>query len=379
MLKKLLLCSVLLGAVPAFATAGVSDEAVKIFGTDEAKERIAKGALFIDGLFIRGPYSVTREGNVILVNGRIANRFKVKASAGEPEPEEEEPVADADASEAEIPEIEEAPEEASDEVPTLDDVAPARSTAKQPSAIEKRLATRGGGIDDRLAARKKQQDLKKASAAGSFNTGKGTGYDPEALFEEADYTYTPPSKPEPKAVPYIRPEAQLSAKERAAKAKAKDAEIMARASAKDEADTGADVAEADTADADDVPAVAAADESFDGLSDKEIAAYTKRFAARRAAIESALKVNGLVLLSSASDGVKAEKQPIMWRFMQDLPALCEASSSEKLLSKWGKLLPRAYLQLIYDNREKNATNMKTILLRIKRESKAAKERSRNRI
>lgn len=375
MLKKLVLCSVLLGTSCAFATAGVSGEAVKLFGSEEAKERVAKGALFIDGVFVRGPYSVTREGNVILVNGRIANRFKAEAKADEPEPEPEPEIAETDsAGEDEIPEL----DDPADDMPSLDDSPAPAAAADKPSEIEKRLASRGGGIEDRLAAKRKKQELKASSSSGSFNTSN-SAYDPEALFEEADYTYTPPSKPEPKAVPYIRPEAQLSAKERAAKAKARDAEIMARASAKDDADSGADADVAGSDNADTAPAVAAADESFDGLSEKEIAAYTKRFAARRTAIENALKVNGLVLLSSATDGVKAEKQPIMWRFMQDLPTLCEADSSEKLLAKWGKMLPRAYLQLIYENHDKNAANMKTLLLRIKRESKAAKQRSRNRL
>lgn len=370
MLKKLLLCTALLGAACSFATPGVSDEAVRIFGSEEAKERVSRGALFIDGVFVRGPYSITREGNVILVNGRIANRFKVAAKTAEPEPEpaEAEPETGDDAAE-EIGE--------SDEMPSLEEsdyAAPAAET-RQTSTIEKKLAARGGGIEARLAAKKRKQDL-KASSSGSFNTG--SSYDPEALFEEADYTYTPPSKPEPKAVPYIRPEAQLSAKERAAKAKAKDAEMMARSAGNADADSDADTG-SNTVDSKTDAVADAADETFEGLSDKEIAAYTKRFAARRAAIENTLKANGLVLLVSTTDSVKAEKPSIMWRFIPDLAELCEADSSARLIAKWEKVIPRAYLQLMYDNRKENDAAMKTLLLRVKRESKAARERSRNRI
>lgn len=375
MLKQLLFCSVLLGATCTFATAGVSDEAVKIFGSEEAKERIAKGAVFIDGEFIRAPYSVTREGNVILVNGKIANRFTVEAKAEEPEPEVEE------IEESTEPEVED--DSGSDEMPTLDDSDfDTPTTAKKTSEIEKRLASKGGSIDDRLAAKKKRLELKNESKGG-FNTGldengkKISSYDPEALFEESDYTYTPPSKPEPKAVPYIRPEAQLSAKERAEQAKARDAEIAARGSSDDEPDIGEGGDGSD--EIGDVEIAAASEESFEGLSEKEIALYTRRFAARRAAIENALKVNGLVLLSSTTDGVKAEKQNIMRRFMLDLPELCEASSSKPLIDKWGKMLPRAYLQLIYNNRDKNTAASKTLILRIKRETKNEARRSRNRI
>lgn len=381
MLKKLLLCSVLMGATSVFATAGVSDEAVKIFGTAEAKERVAKGALFIDGEFIRGPYSVTREGNVILVNGKIASRFTVKARAEEDEPKVEETVTE-EAVEEETATEESAEEvaDSSDEMPTLDESdfdSPAKTT--QTSTIEKKLAGKSGGIEAKLAAKQKKKDLKKQSQ-GTFNTG--SSYDPEALFEEADYTYTPPSKPEPKAVPYIRPEAALSAKERAEKAKAKDAEIAARSTKRDEADDTADVDTVDETDDTGDTDVAVSDDStetFGDLSDVDVKRYTAAFDKRRALIEAALKRDYLVFLSSASSGMAQKPRNIMWNFVQTLPDLCEADSSKKLMDKWGTVFPRSYLQRIYENREKNATSMKILILRVKREAKAAKERSRNRI
>lgn len=382
MLKKLLLCSVLMGATSVFATAGVSDEAVKIFGTAEAKERVAKGALFIDGEFIRAPYSVTREGNVILVNGKIASRFTVKARAEETEPEVEETAAEETVEEETAPE--ESAEEvadSADEMPTLDESdfdTPAKTT--RTSTIEKKLAGKSGGIEAKLAAKQKKKDLKKQSQ-GTFNTG--SSYNPEALFEEADYTYTPPSKPEPKAVPYIRPESALSLKERAEKAKEKEAEIAAaRTTKRDEADS-TDVVDTveETPDSGDTDIAVADDttETFGDLSDADVKRYTAAFDKRRALIEAALKRDYLVFLSSASSGMVQKPKNIMWNFVQTLPDLCDSGSSKKLMDKWSTVFPRTYLQRIYENREKNTTNMKILLLRVKREAKAAKERSRNRI
>lgn len=372
MLKRLLLCSVLLVATRVFATDGISEEAIKLFGSEEAKGRIAKGALFIDGEFIRAPYSVTREGNVILVNGKVASRLTPKPKAEESEEVEPEESAEEDVAEADST-------EGSDEMPTLDDSDFATSTSTpKTSEIDKRLASKGGSIDDRLAAKRKRSELKSQSKGG-FNTGvdadgNKTGYDPEALFEEADYTYTPPSKPEPKAVPYIRPETQLSAKERAEQAKARDAELASQ-----DSDDSAEESPEESGDEEIAESGASSDEFLAALSEAEVERYTKALTARRRAIENTLKVDGLILLSSSSFAVKAEKRPTMWRFMLSLPELCEESSPSELYSKWGTTVPRGYLQLIHRNRADNLTNMKTILLRIKREAKAAKERSRNRI
>jgi len=69
----------------------------------------------------------------------------------------------------------------------------------------------------------------------------------------------------------------------------------------------------------------------------------------------------------------------MWRFIQSLESLLKASSASNLQSQWGRTLPRAYLQLIYDNRDSNTREMKTIILRVTREAKEAKERANSRI
>ena len=81
MLKRMLMVAALMGAGLAAAAEEVSDMAIQLFGKEESGKRVETGALFIDGLYIKGPYEVTRQGNVIFINGRVASRFKVEAKA----------------------------------------------------------------------------------------------------------------------------------------------------------------------------------------------------------------------------------------------------------------------------------------------------------
>ena len=375
MLKRVVLSFALMCAASAFATEGVSDVATQLFGSEEAGKRVSDGAVFIDGEFIRGPYSVTREGNVILVNGRIASRFKVEARAAQ------EAAARAAATTAD-PGIgengnedrvsdEEGATIGSEPTPELDDVPAKAPAAAKTSAIDAKLAKSGKGksIDERLAAKKKAKNLKAESSGGTFNK-EPSGGDPMALFEEADYTYTPPSKPEPKAVPYVRPAAQKPMAERMAEARKKDAEAAKKAMAVAEAEP-----EPEEEEGSDLVAV----EDFSELTEEEIEAYIKKFTARRAQIEKTLAGDGMVFLTSASSGMKDVKRTIMWRFVQQLEDLCAANNAAKLQGKWGKELPRGYLQRIYDNRADNIKNMKTLILRVKREEKAAKAKQKNRL
>lgn len=366
MLRQMLLGVALTFAVGAFATEGVSEMAVKLFGKEEATKRVAEGALFIDGLYVKAPYSVTREGNVILVNGRIASRFKVegkldakaKADAetlrNDPGTDGAGAVSDKDGATI-----------GSDPTPTLGGQGAGATPQNKTSAIEERLAKKGGGsIEARLAAKEKAKNLKAQSATGSFNQ-EAVSKDPLALFEEADYTYTPPSRPEPKAVPYIRPAAQKSMGQRMADAKAKDAEVATRATkpvagGEEEGD-------------------AIATESFDNLTDEEIAAYTQRFAKFRALIEKSLADDRLVFLSSANAGAKAEKRPVMRRFVASLGKLCAAPDAKPLIAQWGATLPRGYLGKIYDNRDANNREIRTLLLRVAREVKEERERAERRL
>ena len=368
MLKQILLCLALCGATSVFATEGVSDMAVQLFGKEEAGKRVSDGVVFIDGQYVRGPYSVTREGNVILINGRIASRFKVESSAkAAPEAVQ----ADPSAGEGPIVSDEEGADVGSDPTPTLSDTPAAKESTPKTSAIEAKLAKQkgGGSIEQRLAAKQKAKDLKKSSAVGTFNS-EPSGADPMALFEEADYTYTPPSKPEAKPVPYVRPAAQKPMAERMAEARQKDAAAAKKAMA-----TAKPAEEAEGDGEEDIVAV----EEFDDLTEAEIDAYTKKFAARRAAIEKALAGDGMVLLSSASSGMKSVKRNTMWKFVLQFEELCAANDATKLQNKWGTTLPRGYLQRIYDNRAESLKDMKTLVLRVKREEKKASQRSRNRL
>lgn len=366
MLRQMLLGVALICAAGAFATEGVSDMAVKLFGKEEATKRVAEGALFVDGLYIKAPYSVTREGNVILVNGRVASRFKVESKAdAKAKADAEAAKGDAGKAGADVVSEEDGATVGSDPTPTLGD-APAGNSGPKVSEIERRLAQRGGGsIEERLAAQRKAKDQKGKQAVGSFNQ-ESSGSDPLALFEEADYTYTPPSRPEPKAVPYIRPAAQKSMAERLADAKAREAEVAAKASGKSAAE---DEAEGD----------AIATENFDNLTEEEIAAYTQRFSKFRALIEQNLAADRLIFLSSANSGAKAESRTVMRRFVASLGKLCSAPDASRLVAQWGATLPRGYLGKIYNNREANNREIRTLLLRIAREVKEERERAERRL
>jgi hypothetical protein len=370
MLKQILLSLAFLGATSVFATEGVSEMAEQLFGKEEAGKRVSEGVVFIDGQYVRAPYAVTREGNVILVNGRIASRFKVESSAAKEEP----PPAEDDGASTGYVSEEEGADIGSDATPTLDDVPEAPKEApKKTSTIEAKLAKKGGGsIEERLAAKQKAKNLKNASSKGSFNT-EPESKDPMALFEEADYTYTPPLKPEPPAVPYVRPAAQKSMTERMAEARKKDP--TAAKKPEEVAEATAEAAGGEAEGGEDVVAV----ESFEDLTEEEIADYTKRFTERRAAIEKALAADGMVFLSSASSGMKVTKRKDAQRFLEQFEELCKAKSSAKLIEKWGRSLPRAYLQRIFDNRTENLKNMKSLFMRMKREAKSNKGRSKPRL
>ena len=368
MVKKLLLSVALLGATGLFATEGVSDMAVQLFGKEGASKRVSTGVVFIDGLYERAPYSVTREGNVILINGRVASRFKVEsATAGM---RATAAAAAAHDPAAQEPTISEEGGAVIGSEPTPQLVSSRKTSGKTPSALEAKMAKQypnGAGLEAKLAAQKKAKDLKAASSKGSFNTESNGSGDPMALFEEADYTYTPPSKPEPKAVPYVRPSTTQAFSDKVAKDKARAAEAAAKAKAA--ADEQAEESEGEEI----------ATEDFDNLTEEEIADLTKRVSERRAKLEKLLEADSLILLSSTTSAAKVEKKAVMQRFVVSLEKLCSGTSADKLQAQWGRTLPRGYLQRIYDNRESNLPAMKTLILRVNREVKAAREKAGRRL
>ncbi len=372
MVKQLLLGLALCGAMVLSATEGVSDMAVQLFGKEAAGKRVEKGAVFIDGLYVKAPYSVSREGNVILINGQIASRFKVESAVAGAMATAREAAKNDPAMQGGEVSDEAGATLGSDDTPTLDAAAKGTkaSGGKKPSALEAKIAKQyagGTGLDAKLAAQKKAKELKEASSKGAFNESSAGTNDPMALFEEADYTYTPPSKPEPPAVPYVRPAAKASFAEIAAKNKARAEEVAAKAAA-------AAAGEAEDAESEEI-----ATEDFENLSEEEIAAITKKAADRRALLEKLLEADTLVLLSSNTSAAKTQKKPVMQRFVVSLEKLCSAASADALVKQWGKAIPASYLRKIYDNRESNAPEMKTLLLRVNREVKEAKDRSSRRL
>ncbi len=345
MLRKMCLGLAMCCAMVAFGTEGVSEMAVQLFGKQAASKKVEKGAVFIDGLFIPGPYEVSREGNCILINGQVASRFKVTSAASEK--------AAADAAAAAASEGSDGSDVVSDEdgASIADTPAPTRKGA---SELDKRLARRGGGIEARLAADRKKR-AGATSGAAAFNS-EAASTDPTALFEEADYTYTPPKRPDPKPVPYIRPAAAKSTAERLAEAKAREQAQQNR---------GKQTAAAEEADDEELSV-----EEFDGLTEAELADYTEQFEKRRVTLEGYLENDYIILLSSNVSTTKAQKRATMRKFILALAKLNAKMTAAKFVAQWKKDFPEAYLRRIYANRAANMKAIKALEARIKRETKS---------
>ena len=354
MLKRVLMVAALACAGWATAAEEVSDMAIQLFGKEETGKRVETGALFIDGLYVKGPYEVTRQGNVIFINGRVASRFKVEAKAkAAAEQKAAQEAAAKERADAQAKAAEEARQAAADR----------RTAARAQSggATPRQRQNIRGGLKERQAQKQRDKAIAAASGQAGFNT-EAAGGDPTALFEEADYTYTPPDRPEPKAVPYVRPGAKQNLRQRIA---ARD-ERVAAAKKQPQAEAADDGEEIAT-------------ENFDDLTDEEIKAYTEQFAKRRATLEALLARDSLLLLSSQTSGALYKNQSTMQRFVTQLNGLCQAGNAGKLVSAWGKEIPRAYLQRIYNNRTANSTEMESLVRRAKDALEAARKRSESRI
>lgn len=351
---------------------GASETAKLVLGKKEAtKERIDKGALFIDGLFIRGPYTVTREGNLILVNGKIAARLKIDAVEDESADEDAEATDEAVVAEEET----ESSETTEEDVAEVEMPNRTRTRADIEAAAKERTdaARKRSGQKSLLEKEAERKKAKIAKPKPAFNQ-EVVSTNPNALFEEADYTYTPPQRAEPKAVPYIRPAQKMSLKERLA---AEEAEKAAKVAAEAEVAEVKDASNAETAPevVEDQPSeeeiAAAEDAVLETLTEEEAARYIKALDARHKQIEVALQRDYLVFLSSSTVAWKASPKALMQRFILSLEK--DAGSAEKFAKAWNTL-PQSYLRRVYKYREENSTNTKTLRLRIQREQRAAKDK-----
>lgn len=318
--------SLLLVCVTTVASAmGASDVAKSTFGNRAPGKEITKGAIFIDGLFMPAPYKLSREGNVILVNGKAAARFTID--------EDEE-----DEEEGDTPTLQE-----DEDTPTRRQSARDSEEEKQNRAEElRRKNMRGGSLADKAKARERARapKLKPEFNREASSTEGGNG-----LFEEADYTYTPPSKPEPKAVPYVRPAARKSLAEI-------DAERQAKAGGAAESS-------------------AEEDEAFKALSKEEIARYKKALDSRIEKLEDALEKEALVLLSSNRIAMKIEGRATMYKFILNFEKDAKGKTAA-FVKEWPKL-PRSYLAHIHQKRSENLKRMKSLRARVIKEVKAAKD------
>lgn len=321
-MKKLMMGLLLVCLTPVLFAAGASDVAKNVFGSREAeKKSIDKGAIFIDGNFIPAPYTVKREGNLILVNDKIAARFLIEEDEDEDTPELQE-----------------------DGAPTRRQSARDAEQEKRNRAEEfRKKGMKGGSLADKAKAKEKAKAPKpKAEFNRDASSSGGNG-----LFEEADYTYTPPSKPEPKAVPYIRPAAKKTL-----------SEIVAERDAVDAAKRSGVTTQA-------------ADEAFKALAPDEVERYRKSLDARLAKIEEALQKDALVFFISSSMNMKMEGRKTMYKFVANFEKDAKGKA-DAFVKEWPDL-PKAYLKRIHANRSTNLKQMKSLIARVTRELKSAKK------
>lgn len=378
------LCTIVI-AMTAFCMLGVprvlvaetiSPEAVKVFGERDG-QRVNNGIVFVDGLYIRAPYVVSRKGNGIVINGRyVAMKLPIAAEAPKPKPVVVKPVvkktpkkvvkkgdsiidelgvadlldddgdnddSDTDQDQEVVPVEENIKPEPDDDVPTLDESVLPKAPSPAGSAIERILANR-----------------------------KRSNYDLTALFEEADYTYAPPKKPEPKAVPYIRPTALLSTKERLAQAKALDA---ARQAAATKARASGDDAQ------ENLPSVAidvVEEENFDGLSPERIARAVKFLDDLCKHYEGRLAKNEILIFSggaSRATSLNVSNQNRVKFFVTMKDAFDGQETSETFVKAMHAHFPYVsgdFLTKIFDQRSVNARLLRLLEARLSREERAKK-------
>lgn len=355
-------------------------EAVTLFGEAEGKP-VKTGYVFIDGRFVRPPYKVGRKGNGIFINGMLFQKLTISAT----------PVA--------------APEEVNPEPPKAA-VAPAPAAA--PSKVKTAADALGIGdlidSDDAPGAEggyvskeeapsilPKAPEPKVAVAPASplgrpaaplqlSGQKKKKKYDANDLFEEADYTFTPPKRPEPPAVPYVRPAAEKSMKERMEEAKERDA---ARAAAG--GSSALPVAVAEEEDDGTIPDDGAPEEveSFEGFDEVRVANAQKSMDTLCRKYEALLKRGDLVYGGTTGGPVGYYNAKAALTFIRALPEWLKLTSStdfEMAVQSKGHLtLDLTVVQQIFENRMVNSAPIVAVVKQMDREEAARKAARDNRI
>ncbi len=291
--------------------------AESVFGKTEGTP-VETGAVFVDGVLLNAPYTVTQVGNTILINGEVVNRFEVLSAA--------EKRAKASGTDKDVAE----------EAPELPEVS-----AKKPAT--RRVLS----VEERKAAEKKRKEIEaKFDEKGSFNIDP-VNRNPNALFEEADYTYTPPKREEPKVVPYVRPVA-VSGSERIAQQRARAEEM--KAEREERTNPFREV-----------------EESFDSLSEKEIEQYKAQFVKRRAVLENALQGDGMIVCASMNSATAVLTKPEMQKFLVGF-FNAMGKDNQKMMPSNPKI-HKAYVAKMWENRATSKPALVTILKRLKEAAK----------
>lgn len=389
-----LFCAGGFGSSMAWAQAlTISPAAEATFGTRESDGKaINDGAVFVDGKFLRAPYTVTRKGNGLFINGTLVKKVSISA---------EDPTAKKGAAEERPASVEDELGfsdfvEKPDPAPVAAQDAHGQAGSEGGYVSDKEGASIGGKkpvpsdvptLDESTAPKEKPKDVfqrRKEKAEQKV-------YNETELFEEADYTFTPPKRPEPPAVKYIRP-ATTTLKERAEAQKAKEEEAAKkRAEAKgkgetlevpDEGVAGETVA--DTPDA----GTPESTESFEGLSEERIERAKKVMDATCAKYERALRAGKMLLFMVADSWDKEASVKATESFLMEVPdILKDAADAKAFVAAVNAKFPVAeypyldanVLTQIYDNIAANRSSLGLVAAKLKREQKQREEARKRRL
>ncbi len=347
-------------------------EAVTLFGEAEGTP-VKSGFVFVDGRLIRPPYKVGRKGNGIFINGSLFQKLAIAAAPPAP-PEERKPAPaktaaptapskDKEAADAlGIGDLIDVDDEAGVDAGYVgQDAAPSIAPRAEPRpAPAAAVSPLGRPATPQLSGQKKKKK-----------------YDANDLFEEADYTFTPPKRPEPPAVPYVRPAAEKTMKERMEETKQREA---ARAASGDFPLVAADDDDSGTIPDDGAPEEV---ESFEGIDEVRVANAQKAMDGLCRRYEALLRRGDLVYggAGGGSIGTLTAKQALL--LMQALPELLKAASSTDfemgLQGKGFLALDPAFVQQVFENRMMNAAPVTFMIKQMERDEAARKAAQADRL
>lgn len=343
-------------------------EAVALFGESEGAP-IRTGIVFVDGRFVRPPYKVSRRGNGIFINGQLFQKLMIAPTP----PASEEPDEASAPAPAPAPEPKTASDAGATDEKAADDVPDLKVDVDEKVPDVDAAGYVPEGVDNvRAPTLSGQRSTSLTPMGGSRQAAdaKKKQFDPNDLFEDADFTFSLPRRPEPKAVPYVRPAAEKSMKERAEEARAKEAAEAERrkAAAAASAEGGAAVTPSVR------PAVepAGSAESFEGFDQARVEAAQKSMDALCKRYEALLKRGDLVYggtLSPRGSYIKRVGEPFFKALPELLSITTAADFTAKVQAQGFVAIDSRLTQLIFQHRVFNRSPVTTYVKQMEREAR----------